>query len=44
MYHKAALTATRDFWRLLMKEHVDLQALSGSFRRIDEMEQLAETT
>ena len=44
MYHKASLAATRDFWKLLLREEVNLMALAGAFRRIDQMEGLAEKT
>ncbi len=44
VYHKASLAATRDFWKLLLRDEVDLVALSRSFRRIDEMEVMAEKT
>ena len=44
VYHKAALAATRDFWKLLLREEVNLVALAHSFRRIDEMESMAEKT
>lgn len=37
VYHKAALTATRDVWRLLLKEDISLQLLLRSFRKIDQV-------
>lgn len=43
-YHKQALVATRDFWRLLMRERVNLRALTAAFRKIDKMESMADKT
>ena len=43
-YHKAALLATRDFWRQLMRDVIGLDGLSGAFQRIDRMEGLAQRT
>lgn len=44
VYHKAALVAARGFWRLLMREQVPLEGLSGAFQKIDTMERLADKT
>jgi hypothetical protein len=44
VYHKASLVATRDFWKLLLREEVNLVALAHAFRRIDQMEGLAGKT
>lgn len=44
VYHKAALVATRDFWRLLTHDRVPLDRLGHSFKRMDEMESKAEAT
>ncbi|WIA28374.1 hypothetical protein OEZ86_010920 [Tetradesmus obliquus] len=44
VYHKASLVATRDFWRLLTREVIPMERLGHSFKRIDEMELMAEKT
>jgi hypothetical protein len=44
VYHKASLVATRDFWRLLMRDKVPMDRLGHSFKRIEEMERKAEAT
>lgn len=44
VYHKAALVTTRDFWRLLLRDQVNLVRLSDSFRHIDSMESMADKT
>jgi hypothetical protein len=44
VYHKASLVATRDFWRLLTREVIPMERLGHSFKRIDEMEFMAEKT
>lgn len=44
VYHKAALVATRDFWRQLMHDVIVLERLASSFKRIDEMEGMADKT
>jgi hypothetical protein len=36
--------ATRNFWRLLTRDHVPLERLGHSFKRMDEMESKAEGT
>jgi hypothetical protein len=41
-YHRAALTATRSFWRLLLKDKISLVQLSRAFRAIDVMEGMAD--
>ena len=43
-YHKAALISTRDFWRLLLRENINLRLLTKAFRRIDLMEMMADKT
>lgn len=44
VYHKASLVATRDFWRLLTHDSIPLERMGHSFKRIDEMELMAEKT
>lgn len=44
VYHKAALLATRDFWRLLLRDTVNMVHLTKAFRRIELMEKMAEKT
>lgn len=36
--------ANREFWRLLTKDTIPLERLGHSFKRIDEMESMAEKT
>lgn len=43
-YHKAALVATREFWRLLLRNSVNLNSLTRAFRKIEQMERLADKT
>lgn len=43
-YHKAALMASQNFWRLLTKDRVSLVVLSNAFRRIESMEEMADNT
>ncbi len=40
--HRKALTTVRDFWRLLMKNDVDLSALTKAFSEIEESHTRAE--
>jgi hypothetical protein len=44
VYHKASLVATRDFWRLLTRDVIPMERLGHSFKRIDEMELMAQKT
>lgn len=44
VYHRAAVLASRDFWRLLRKDHINLVYLTAAFRRIDHMEVMADKT
>lgn len=44
VYHKASLVANREFWRLLTRDTIPLERLGHSFKRIDEMEFMAEKT
>ncbi|KAG2422329.1 hypothetical protein HXX76_016114 [Chlamydomonas incerta] len=43
-YHKAALMAMREFWRLLLNDAVNLNSLTSAFRKIEKMESLADKT
>ncbi|KAG2487286.1 hypothetical protein HYH03_014127 [Edaphochlamys debaryana] len=43
-YHKAALMAMREFWRLLLNQNVNLNHLTSAFRKIEMMERLADKT
>ena len=43
-YHKSALMATCNFWRMLRKDQVSLVQLSDAFRKIDFMEVMADKT
>ncbi|GLI68263.1 hypothetical protein VaNZ11_012618, partial [Volvox africanus] len=43
-YHKAALLAMREFWRLLLYDAVNMNSLTSAFRKIDQMERLADKT
>ncbi|KXZ48338.1 hypothetical protein GPECTOR_28g744 [Gonium pectorale] len=43
-YHKAALAAMREFWRLLLRDAVNLNSLTSAFRKIEQMERLADRT
>ncbi|GIL79405.1 hypothetical protein Vretimale_18290 [Volvox reticuliferus] len=43
-YHKAALLAMREFWRLLLYDAVNMNSLTSAFRKIEQMERLADKT
>ncbi|PNH07141.1 Tiny macrocysts protein B, partial [Tetrabaena socialis] len=43
-YHKAALVAMREFWQLLLHDAVNLNSLTSAFRKIEQMEHLADRT
>lgn len=43
-YHRAALTATRKFWKILQQDTISLVTLAEAFRKIDLMEKLADKT
>lgn len=43
-YHKAALAAMREFWRLLLYDAVNMNSLTSAFRKIEMMERLADRT
>jgi len=44
VYHKASLLTMQDFWRQLTRETVSLERLGDSFKRMEQMESMADKT